>query len=52
LILREDFDDFSGKHIIDAFPMSTSWMQNLVNYAVEFIGRVIEEEKPKMIFVV
>jgi len=52
LILKEDFEEFSDKHIVDAFPMSKTWMQDLVNHAVESTRRVIEEEKPEMVFIV
>jgi len=52
LIMKDEFEAFSDRHVVDAYPMTETWMQDMVTHAVESTRKLIEEEKPDMVFIV
>jgi len=52
LFMQEEFESFSDKHIIDAYPMTETWIPDLGVHAVDSVKKIMEEDKPDMVFIV
>ncbi len=52
LIMKEDFEAFSDRHVVGAYPMKETWMMDMVTEAKKYTKQLIEEEKPDMVFIV